>query len=43
MRKYLYWWNKLDKQAKRKEMQDRNIKTITYFQIQEIYNEIHNK
>lgn len=24
MRKYLYWWNKLEKQAKRKEMHNKN-------------------
>lgn len=43
MRKYLYWWNKLPKEDKTKEMNDRNIKAILYYQIKEIYNDIHSK
>ena len=43
MRPELKYWRDLPKDEKSRLMLDRNIKTITYSQIQEIYNETHNK
>lgn len=43
MRPELKYWRDLSKEEKSRLMLYRNIKTITYSQIQEIYNEIHNK
>lgn len=39
MREYLFWWNKLPQSEKQEIMKSKNIKSITYSQIQTIYNE----